>query len=107
MVKSCSLTPSDPNSGKMELVLKLGENGESDRQNWNMRVSSKKLYVVEVKGEMGKNYAVVGTEANLQSRYIGKYKFINSTLKYQINQGVLVNRGIEKIQNVINGGGGI
>jgi len=37
---------------------------------------------------MGKNYAAVGTEANLQARYIGKNEVINC----QINRGVLVNR---------------
>jgi len=44
-VKSCGLKPLDPNSGKMEsiqIVLKLGETGESDRQNLNMRVSVQK-----------------------------------------------------------------
>jgi len=48
-----------------QLVLKLGEKGESDRQNWNMRVSSKKYALWGWKGGMGKN-AVVGTEANLR-----------------------------------------
>jgi len=39
----------------IQLVLKLGENGESDRQNWNMRVSfQKKLCFVGVKGEWAK-----------------------------------------------------
>ena len=44
-MQSCGLKPSDPNSGKMEsiqIVLKLGETGESDRQNLNMRVSVQK-----------------------------------------------------------------
>ena len=44
-MKSCGLKPSDPNSGKMEsihFVLKLGEKGESHRQNLNMRVSFQK-----------------------------------------------------------------
>jgi len=44
-VKSCGLKPLDPKSGKMEsiqIVLKLGDTGESDRQNLNMRVSFQK-----------------------------------------------------------------
>ena len=36
---------------------------------------------------MGKNYAVVGTEANLQARYIGKNEVITSALKCHIYRG--------------------
>ena len=75
-MKSCGLKPSDPNSGKMEsiqIVLKLGEKGESDRQNLNMRVSfQNNMRCGGKRGGMGKNYAMIGSKANLQARYIGK-----------------------------------
>ena len=74
----------------IQLVLKLGKKGESDRQNWNMRVAFQNKYVL---WGMGKNYAVVGIEANLQARYIGKNKVINSTLKCHINRGDPNNHG--------------
>ena len=44
---------------------------------------------------MGKNYSVVGIEANLQARHIGNNEFINSTLKCHINRGIQVTMGFQ------------
>ena len=62
-MRSCGIKPSDPNSGKMEsiqIVLKLGEKGESARQNLNMRVSFQNNMLCGGKrGEWANNYAMI------------------------------------------------